>query len=77
VTDAGDLDILAIPAGTTGYEQLARTALHMDLEAVRVDVASLDDLIAMKRASGRPRDLVHLEILVALRDETDRQSGGS
>lgn len=73
VTDAGDLDILAIPAGTTGYEQLARTALRMDLEAVRVDVASLDDLIAMKRASGRPRDVVHLEILVALRDETDRR----
>lgn len=76
VTDAGDLDILATPSGTTGYEQLARNAIRMDLETVEVDVASLDDLIAMKRASGRARDRAHLEILAALRDELDRQSGG-
>lgn len=76
VTDAGDLDILATPSGTTGYEQLARDAVRMDLESVMVDVASLDDLIAMKRASGRPRDLIHLEILVALRDEIDRHERG-
>jgi hypothetical protein len=74
VTDAGDLDILGTPAGTMGYEQLARNAVRMDLESVEVDVASLDDLIAMKRSSGRPRDRAHLEILVALRDELDRQT---
>jgi hypothetical protein len=44
----------------------------MDLGEVRVRVAALDDLIAMKRASGRPRDRVHLEILAALRDEAER-----
>jgi hypothetical protein len=26
VTDAGDLDILGTPSGTTGYDELARTA---------------------------------------------------
>jgi hypothetical protein len=72
VTDAGDLDILATPAGVRGYEELARTAVRMDLGCVEVEVASLDDLIAMKRASGRPRDRAHLEVLVALRDEIDR-----
>lgn len=72
VTDAGDLDILGTPAGTGGFEQLARTAVRMDLDGVVVDVASLDDLIAMKQASGRPRDRAHLEILGALRDEIDR-----
>jgi hypothetical protein len=76
VTDAGDLDILATPAGSSGYEELARNAVPMDLETVRVEVASLDDLIAMKRASGRPRDLIHVEILVALRDEIARQDRG-
>jgi hypothetical protein len=74
VTDTGDLDILGTPAGTTGYEQLARNAVHMDLEEVDVEVASLDDLIAMKRATGRARDRIHLEILVALRDEIDRNA---
>lgn len=72
VTDAGDLDIIGTPAGTSGYEELARTAVRMDLEPVEVEVASIDDLIAMKRASDRPRDRVHLEILGALRDELDR-----
>lgn len=72
VTDVGDLDILATPAGTGGYDELARTAVRMDLGEVTVDVASLDDLIAMKRAAGRPRDRAHLEVLAALRDEIDR-----
>jgi hypothetical protein len=72
ITDAGDLDILGTPAGTDGYERLARTAVRMDLDGVLVDVASLDDLIVMKRASGRARDRAHLEILGALRDEIDR-----
>jgi hypothetical protein len=65
-----------MPSGTDGYEQLARDAVRMDLEEVQVDVASLDDLIAMKRAAGRPRDRAHLEILGALRDEVDRRARG-
>ena len=72
VTDAGDLDIIGTPAGTGGYEELARSSVRLDLEPVEVDVASIDDLISMKRASDRPRDQAHLEILSALRDEMDR-----
>ena len=73
VTDAGDLDIIGTPAGTNGYDELARAAVRMDLEPVEVNVASIDDLIAMKRASDRPRDRAHLEILGALRNELDLQ----
>jgi hypothetical protein len=32
-------------------------------------VASVDDLIRMKRAAGRPKDLLAVEELGALRDE--------
>jgi hypothetical protein len=42
---------------------------------VTVWVAGLEDLIAMKRASGRLRDLAHLEVLAALRDEIERTEG--
>lgn len=70
-TDAGDLDILATPAGTGGYDDLVRTAVETDLDGVSVLVADIDDLIRMKRAAGRPKDLVELEILGALRDELD------
>lgn len=71
-TDAGDFDVLALPAGTSGYDDLARTADRVDLEGLTVLVASVDDLIRMKRAAGRPKDLVELEILGALRDEIDQ-----
>ena len=73
-TDAGWLDIMATPAGVAGYEELARTADVYELFGHRVLVASLDDLIAMKRAAGRPKDLLAVEELAALRDtiEGDR-----
>lgn len=74
VTDAGDLDILGTPPGTAGYEELARNATPLDLGEVTVQVAALEDLVAMKRASGRPRDRIHLEVLAALRDEIESQA---
>jgi hypothetical protein len=73
VTDAGDLDILGTPSGTTGYEELSRNATTLDLDEVTVQVAALEDLMAMKRAAGRPRDRIHLEVLAALRDEIERE----
>ena len=74
-TDAGDLDVLATPAGTRGYDELARTAVQTDLDGLRVLVADIDDLIRMKRAAGRPKDLIELEVLGALRDELDAENG--
>lgn len=72
-TDSGDLDCLGTPSGTEGYADLIRNALDVELESCTVKVASLDDVIRMKRASGRPKDRVELEILGALRDELDQQ----
>ena len=47
----------------------------MDLVDTNVLVASLDDLIRMKRAAGRNKDLIEVENLSALREvreKTDR-----
>lgn len=72
-TALGPLDCLGTPAGTEGFRDLDASATTEDLDGLRVRVASLDDLIRMKRAAGRPQDRVALEWLEALRDElTDR-----
>jgi hypothetical protein len=70
-TDLGSLDLLATPAGTDGFDDLARTAESLELFGHGVLVASVDDLIRMKRAAGRPKDLLAVEELAALRDELD------
>jgi hypothetical protein len=68
-TDIGWVDILGTPSGTAGYDDLARTADVFTLFGYRVLVASVEDLIRMKRAAGRPKDLLAVEELGALRDE--------
>lgn len=70
-TTAGPLDCLGTPAGTEGFADVEASATDEDLEDLVVRVASLDDLIRMKRAAGRPKDLIAVEWLSALRDELD------
>jgi hypothetical protein len=73
-TDVGSMDVMATPAGVAGYDELARTALRFTLFGHDVLVASIDDLIRMKRAAGRPKDLLAVEELGALRDVLERGS---
>ena len=70
----GNFDCLGHPAASSGYEDLAAGADLIDFDGLRVAVASLDDLIRMKRASARPKDRAELEILGALRSEIERSS---
>lgn len=74
-TTAGSLDCLGSPAGTEGFTDLDASATDEDLDGLIVRVASLDDLIRMKRAAGRPVDLIAVEWLSALRDELDAGDG--
>ena len=62
-TADGGLDLLVEPDGAPGYATLRRRSDRIDVEGIAVHVASIDDLIAMKRAAGRPQDLVDLESL--------------
>jgi hypothetical protein len=56
-TPHGALDILHDAPGLPPYEELRRRALGVKLGDLELAVASRDDLISMKRASGRPVDL--------------------
>jgi hypothetical protein len=72
-TDFGAFDILGTPSGTRGFGDLAAGATPFEIaDGVTVFVASIDDLIRMKRASGRTKDLLQLEHLEALREEIER-----
>ena len=71
-TRLGDLDLCfrpTAPGRDTGYtyEDLAANAVLIELDEP-VPVASLDDVIASKEASGRPKDLSTLGVLYRLRE---------
>ncbi len=73
-TKAGNLDALGFPAGSGGFEPLSRTSEEMEIaRGLRVPVASIEDLIKMKRAAGRPKDLIEVEVLSALQEELDNE----
>lgn len=78
-TRHGNLDILFVPKGTGGFEDLVPRAATFDIHGLQVDVVSLDDLIEMKRVSARPIDLADLFTLEELRHELARggESPGS
>jgi len=71
-TNAGNLDCLGTPAGSRGYLDLIQGATPMDVDGIRVQVAALEDVIRLKKAAGRPKDRVELEILGALLEEIER-----
>jgi hypothetical protein len=56
VTSAGRLDIVFVPSGTAGYEDLARGAVHYDVNGTLLQVARLEDIIRSKIATDRPQD---------------------
>jgi hypothetical protein len=66
VTDAGELDVLARPTGAPAYGALRRHAARFDVGGFTVSVASINDLIAMKRAAGRAKDLAAVQELEAI-----------
>ncbi len=71
VTSAGPLDISFVPDGTGGYKDLARSHLEIAYGDRLVPVASLEDVIRSKEATGREKDFL---VLPALRAHLRRQS---
>ena len=73
-TDEGRLDVMVQPDGSKGYEQLLAGSIEAVVEGIAVRVAGIDDLIAMKKAAGRPKDRLHLEELYAIKRLSAKQN---
>lgn len=74
-TSLGPLDVLMRPSGSPPYAQLRRRAARMELGKSAVLVASVDDLIEMKRSAGRDKDqadVAELEKVKALKRRLER-----
>jgi hypothetical protein len=65
-TPDGGLDVLVDPSGSPGYRALKERAKRIDFDGWEILIASIEDLLAMKQAAGRPQDLADVEALRAI-----------
>jgi hypothetical protein len=64
-TRHGQVHILKEPKGARPFAQLRDSALVVAMDGIEVAIVSLDDLIRMKKAAGRPQDLDDIAALTA------------
>lgn len=68
-TKFGSFDILGDVAGMKSYDELRRGSKVEEVFGMQVRIASLDHLIAMKRAANRAKDQIMVMEYVELADE--------
>ena len=66
-TEDGATEVDLLVGESEAFEELRRRAAEVTVERRTFLVASLDDLIAMKRRAGRPQDLLDIAELERLR----------
>ena len=73
-TRFGSFDILGHADGMPPYEELRNNSKLGEIDGVEVRVASINDLIAMKRAANRTKDKLMVAEYLAIADE-QRKAG--
>jgi len=71
-TALGDIDLLGEIAGGGFYENLLPHTSEIDAFGTKLKCVTLERLIQLKRAAGRPKDLEVIAELQALLEERDR-----
>jgi hypothetical protein len=75
-SDLGRFDILGHAEGMRDYQKMRADATFEELWGLPVRTASIDDLIRMKRATGRPKDKSMAEELIAIAEDQRRSAKG-
>lgn len=68
ITSHGRLDVVTLPAHLGSFDDLRARAHEVPLDDISVPIAHRDDLLKMKRTTGRPQDLADVELLESLDD---------
>jgi predicted nucleotidyltransferase len=76
-TQYGDLDLLGEVAGGGTYEQLLPFSEEVTALGITCQVVTLERLIQLKRAAGRPKDLQIIAELQALLEERRKKESSS
>ena len=71
-TDAGNLDLLGEVRGVGVYSDCLEHADEAEIFGYSLSVFSLDKLMASKQAAGRPKDLIALAELEAIKELKER-----
>jgi hypothetical protein len=70
-TQAGSLDLLGELTGAGTYDDLLPHTIEIDVFGIRCRCLTLEQLIHVKRAAGRPKDFEAIAELEALKAERD------
>jgi hypothetical protein len=74
-TPLGSIDLLVDPEGSARYDEMRERALRVDLDGVTIRVVSVEDLLSMKRAAGRPQDIADIDALLTAQRVERRMRG--
>jgi predicted nucleotidyltransferase len=72
-TALGDLDLFGEVAGGGTYENLLPSSIWIEIDGLTVRCASVDQLIFLKNAAGRPKDFESVAELHAIQEEPEKQ----
>jgi hypothetical protein len=72
-TTLGDLDLFGEVAGGGTYENLLTKSMCTEIDGLRIRCATLDQLIFLKNAAGRPKDFESVAELLAIKEEQQKQ----
>jgi predicted nucleotidyltransferase len=72
-TPLGDLDLWGEVAGGGTYEGLVKNSIRVEIDDLKIRCATVDQLIILKNAAGRPKDFESVAELRAIPEEREKR----